>query len=49
MLMGAAQVGLAYFTPRTQFGQLVALFGTGLLAYGWLLRSGLGWRWDDRS
>ena len=45
LLAGLAQWGLAYATPRAQFGQLVALFGAGLLAYGWLLRSGLGWRW----
>ena len=38
-------MGLAYFTPRAEFGQLLALFGMALLAYAWLLRSQLPWRW----
>ena len=45
LLAGAAQVGLAYFTPRTNFGQVLALFAVALLAYAWLLRTGLSWRW----
>ena len=45
LLSGLAHLGLAYATPRAQFGQLVGLFGVALLAYAWLLRSGLGWRW----
>ncbi|MBF9237594.1 DUF2029 domain-containing protein [Hymenobacter sp. BT683] len=42
---GAAYWGLAYATPRAHFGQLVGLFGVALLAYVWLLRSRLPWRW----
>jgi len=45
LLSGAAHVGLAHFTPRAQFGQLVALFAVALLAYAWLLRTELSWRW----
>ena len=45
LLSGAAYAGLAYFTPRAEFGQLVLLFGVALLAYAWLLRSRLPWRW----
>ncbi len=41
LVSGAAYAGLAYATPRAQFGQLVALFGVALLAYAWLLRSAL--------
>lgn len=37
--------GLAYATPRAQFGQLVGLFAVALLGYAWLLRSHLPWRW----
>ena len=40
-----AYVGLAYATPRAEFGQLVGLFAVALLAYAWLLRSRLPWRW----
>ncbi len=42
---GAAYAGLAYATPRADFGQLVGLFAVALLAYAWLLRSRLPWRW----
>ncbi len=45
LVSAAAYAGLAYATPRAQFGQLVALFGVALLAYGWLLRTALPWRW----
>ena len=45
LLSGAAYAGLAYATPRADFGQLLALFGVALLAYAWLLRSQLPWRW----
>jgi len=45
LLSGVAHAGLAYATPRAQFGQLVALFGLALLAYGWLLRRPLPGRW----
>ena len=45
LLSGVAYVGLAYFTPRAEFGQLLVLFGMALLAYAWLLRSQLPWRW----
>ena len=45
LLSGAAYAGLAYATPRAQFGQLVLLFGVGLGAYAGLLRSRLPWRW----
>ncbi|HEX8656005.1 MAG TPA: glycosyltransferase 87 family protein [Hymenobacter sp.] len=45
LLSGAAYAGLAYATPRAQFGQLVGLLAVALLAYAWLLRSRLPWRW----
>ena len=45
LLSGAAYAGLAYATPRAQFGQLVALFGVALAAYAWLLRTDLPLRW----
>lgn len=45
LLSGGAYAALAYATPRTDFIQLAALFGAALLAYMWLLRSGLSWRW----
>ena len=45
LLSAVAYSGLAYFTPRADFGQLLALFGVALLAYAWLLRSRLPWRW----
>ncbi|SFP82733.1 glycosyltransferase 87 family protein [Hymenobacter arizonensis] len=41
----AAYAGLAYATPRENFGQLASLFAVALLAYAWLLRSRLSWRW----
>lgn len=45
LLSGAAYAGLAYATSRAQFGQLVGLLAVALLAYAWLLRSHLPWRW----
>ena len=45
LLSAAAYVGLAYATPRAAFGLLLGLFGVALLAYAWLLRSQLPWRW----
>ncbi|WP_426062117.1 glycosyltransferase 87 family protein [Hymenobacter sp. B1770] len=45
LVSGAAYAGLAYATPRENFGQLVGLFAAALLAYAWLLRSQLTWRW----
>lgn len=45
LLSGAAYAGLAYATPRMQFGQLAGLFAVALGAYAWLLRSQLPWRW----
>ena len=45
LLSGAAYAGLAYATPRVEFGQLVGLFGVALLGYAWLLHSRLPWRW----
>ena len=42
LLVGAAcYLGLAYYTPRAQFGQLLALFGLAFGAYAYLLRTGL--------
>ena len=41
LLSGAAYAGLAYATPRANFGQVLGLFGVALLAYAWLLRSRL--------
>jgi alpha-1,6-mannosyltransferase len=40
-----AYAGLAYATQRSNFGQLVGLGAVALLAYAWLLRSRLPWRW----
>ncbi|WP_210516344.1 glycosyltransferase 87 family protein [Hymenobacter terricola] len=45
LLSGAAYAGLAYATPRAEFGQLTGLFGVALLAYAWLLQSKLPARW----
>ena len=45
LISAVAYAGLAYATPRANFGQLVTLFGVALLAYAWLLHSGLDWRW----
>ena len=45
LLSGGAYAGLAYATPRADFGQLAGLFGVALLAYAWLLRSRLPMRW----
>jgi hypothetical protein len=45
LVSGVAYVGLAYATPRAHFVQLLGLFGAALLAYAWLLRSRLPWRW----
>ena len=42
LLVGAAcYLGLAYFTPRAHFGQLLALFGLAFASYAYLLRTGL--------
>ncbi|MDB5233704.1 MAG: hypothetical protein JWR44_697 [Hymenobacter sp.] len=45
LLSAAAYAGLAYATPRAEFGQLVGLFAVALGAYVWLLHSRLPWRW----
>ncbi|WP_125932478.1 glycosyltransferase 87 family protein [Hymenobacter glacialis] len=45
LLSAGAYLVLAYATPRTHFLQLAGLFAGALLAYAWLLRSGLSWRW----
>ena len=45
LLSAAAYAGLAYATPRAQVGQLLGLFAVALLAYAWLVRSRLSWRW----
>ena len=45
LLSGGAYLGLAYATPRTDFAQVAGLFAVALLAYAWLLRSRLSWRW----
>ena len=41
----AAYAGLAYATPRAAFGLLLGLFAVAMLAYAWLMRSHLPWRW----
>ncbi len=45
LLTGAAYWGLAYATPRAQFGQLVGLFAGAGAAYAWLLHTRLPLRW----
>lgn len=45
LLSAAAYAGLAYATPRAQFGQLVGLMAMALTAYAWLLRTRLPLRW----
>ena len=45
LLSAAAYVGLAYATPRADFGQLLALMVVALAAYAWLLRTRLPLRW----
>ena len=45
MLTGAAYWGLAYATPRSQFGQLLGLFAVAGAAYAWLLHTQLPLRW----
>ena len=45
LLTGAAYWGLAYATPRPQFGQLVGLFAVAGAAYAWLLHTRLPLRW----
>ena len=45
MLTGAAYWGLAYATPRPQFGQLLGLFAVAGAAYAWLLHTQLPLRW----
>ena len=45
LLAGAAYAGLAFATPRANFGQLAGLFAVALGAYAWLLHSRLPLRW----
>ena len=45
LLSAAAYAGLAYATPRTDFGQLLGLMLVALVAYAWLLRTQLPLRW----
>jgi alpha-1,6-mannosyltransferase len=45
LVSGAAYLGLAYATPRAQFGQLVGLFAVALATYAWLLHSRVPLRW----
>ena len=45
LLSGAAYGGLAYATPRPQFGQLLGLFAVAGAAYAWLLHTRLPLRW----
>jgi len=45
LLTGAAYWGLAYATPRPQFGQLLGLFAVAGAAYAWLLHTRLPLRW----
>jgi alpha-1,6-mannosyltransferase len=45
LLTGAAYWGLAYATPRPQFGQMLALLAVAGAAYVWLLRTRLPLRW----
>ncbi|MBU6121650.1 hypothetical protein [Hymenobacter siberiensis] len=45
LLAGAAYTGLAFATPRADFGQLAGLFAVALGAYAWLLHSRLPLRW----
>ncbi|GAA4503576.1 DUF2029 domain-containing protein [Hymenobacter ginsengisoli] len=45
LLTGAAYWGLAYATPRPQFGQLLGLLAVAGVAYVWLLRTQLPLRW----
>jgi alpha-1,6-mannosyltransferase len=45
LLSAAAYTGLAYATPRAEFGRVVALMGLALAAYAWLLHSRLPLRW----
>ncbi|MGI4873834.1 MAG: hypothetical protein ACRYFX_21955 [Janthinobacterium lividum] len=44
-LTGAAYWVLAYATPRSHFGQLLALFAVAGAAYAWLLHTRLPLRW----
>ena len=41
LVCAACYLGLAYYTPRANFGQLLALFGLAFGAYAYLLRTGL--------
>ena len=45
LLSAGAYAGLAYATPRAQFGQLAGLMALALAAYAWLLRTQLPLRW----
>ena len=45
LLSAGAYAGLAYATPRAQFGQLLGLMAVALAAYAWLLRTRLPLRW----
>ena len=41
LVCAACYLGLAYYTPRAHFGQLLALFGLAFGTYAYLLRTGL--------
>lgn len=45
LLASAAYLGFAHATPRTHFGQLLALFGVAGGSYVWLLHTRLPLRW----
>ena len=45
LLSAAAYAGLAYATPRADFGQLAGLMLLALATYAWLLRTQLPLRW----
>lgn len=45
LLSAVAYTGLAYATPRAEFGQLLGLMAVALAAYVWLLRTRLPLRW----
>ena len=45
LLSAVAYLGLAYATPRAEFGQVLGLFAVALGSYVWLLRTKLPWRW----
>ena len=45
LVSAAAYAGLAYATPRAEFGLLFGLLAVALAAYAWLLRTQLPLRW----